>query len=86
MPRERQFRRSAVRSIVARLLSEDVHIPDDDEVLEALCARWVELTHIIARANPTPEEIERGRAFLRECLILACAPDRMPAPAESEAV
>jgi len=54
--------------------------------LEALGARWFELTHIIAREAATPEEIGRARAFLREFLILACAPDRTPAPPESEAM
>lgn len=66
--------------------AHDLPIPHDDEVLEALGARYFELARMIAHEGMTTEETERGKAFLKEFLVLASAPDRTPPPSESEGV
>jgi hypothetical protein len=84
-PRDRQSRKHASTFIICQLLEHDLPIPHDDEILEELGARHFELVRMIAREGATPEEVERCRAFLKEFLILACAPESAPAAAESEA-
>jgi hypothetical protein len=85
-PRDRDSREFAGQISLVLWISESIPIPTDDEVRQALGAHYLELLRIIARAGATPEEMARGKAFLREFLILACAPDRTPAPPESETV
>jgi hypothetical protein len=80
----REALRSLKWTLAFELHGEGLPIPPH-EALEELTARWLELQTIVARENATPEEIERARAFLKEFLILASAPDRTPAAAESEA-
>jgi hypothetical protein len=84
-PRDRQSRKYALTFIMGQLLKDDLPVPHDDEILEELGARHIELVRMIGREGATPEEVERGRAFLKEFLILASVPDRTPAPPESQA-
>jgi|ERR1035441_9000029 hypothetical protein len=85
-PRGRQARVDAVNIVWRQLLWEHLPIPSNNwQIIEALGARWVELAIMVEREAPTPEEKQRVRAFLREFLILTCAPESAPAAAESEA-
>jgi hypothetical protein len=86
VPRDCQFRKHALTFIIGQLVKDDLPVPHDDEILEELGARHFELVRMIGREGATPEEVERGRAFLKEFLILVSAPDRTPAPPESEAM
>ncbi len=71
-----------VWSVAAQLFAEGLPMPSDEE-LEALTVRWVELGIIIA-GNPCNRQFpERGRAFLREFLHLACTPAPTNASVES---
>ncbi len=83
-PRDRDSREFAARFSLVLWLNESIPIPINDEVQQALGAHYLELVRIIAREGATPEEIVRCRAFLREFLILACAPDRTPDAPESQ--
>jgi hypothetical protein len=85
-PRGREARIYAENLCWRRLRWEHLPVPSNDRALiETLGARWEELATMVDREAPTPEESRRVRAFLREFLILACAPESAPAPPESEA-
>jgi hypothetical protein len=60
-------------TVAAHLLAEGLPIPEEEE-LDALTARWVELSLIVAGDPSTRQDPERGRAFMREFLHLACTP------------
>jgi hypothetical protein len=84
-PRGREARIDAENLCWRQLRWEHLPVPSNDRALiEALGARWVELATMVDREAPTPEENQRVRAFLREFLILACAPESAPVPSESE--
>lgn len=84
-PRGREARVDAENLCWRQLCWEHLPVPNNDRALiEALGARWVELATMVDREAPTAEENQRVRTFLREFLILACAPESAPVPSESE--